>query len=450
MISKQELTSSDFVWKKGFDNWKKIKSKYPIAQRLSNIETYDSIRSRAFTKMFWVIWDDLEIGNAVDLLEYKATKWDDKYVHVFKNGEHHDGICLFPKSENISQREFDYRFFNNKKEIDIVASLPRRYKIYSPSTFEEYQTIRDDIFWLKWPEIEVINDSVLDLYFSHHNVYDRKENHIFKNSCNNTLSYINGLILCSKYKPLSKREFNLRYAVDKKEYDIVATKSSDYDIVFISYDEPNAEENYKKLIKKFSNVKRIHGVKGIHQAHIKAAESATTFMFWVVDGDAVIEEDFNFDFRVSRWEKDIVHVWRSKNPINDLVYGYGGVKLLPRDLTKNMDVTKPDMTTSISSQFKAMEAISNITAFNTDPFNTWKSAFRECVKLASRTIDRQFEEETANRLETWCTKGKDKKFGEYAIKGALEGKKFGEEHKNNSLMLAKINDFDWLRQQYGI
>ena len=22
MISKQELTSSDFVWKKGFDNWK--------------------------------------------------------------------------------------------------------------------------------------------------------------------------------------------------------------------------------------------------------------------------------------------------------------------------------------------------------------------------------------------------------------------------------------------
>ena len=70
---------------------------------------------------------------------------------------------------------------NNKKEIDIVASLPRRYKIYSPSTFEEYQTIRDDIFWLKWPEIEVINDSVLDLYFSHHNVYDRKENHIFIN-----------------------------------------------------------------------------------------------------------------------------------------------------------------------------------------------------------------------------------------------------------------------------
>ena len=30
--------------------------------------------------------------------------------------------------------------------------------------------------------------------------------------------------------------------------------------------------------------------------------------------------------------------------------------------------------------------VSNITAFNTDPFNTWRSAFRECTKLASAII----------------------------------------------------------------
>ena len=31
------------------------------------------------------------------------------------------------------------------------------------------------------------------------------------------------------------------------------------------------------------------------------------------------------------------HVWRSKNPVNELVYGYGGVKLLPTKLTLDMD-----------------------------------------------------------------------------------------------------------------
>ena len=30
-------------------------------------------------------------------------------------------------------------------------------------------------------------------------------------------------------------------------------------------------------------------------------------------------------------------VWRSKNPVNELVYGYGGVKLLPTKLTLDMD-----------------------------------------------------------------------------------------------------------------
>ena len=85
-------------------------------------------------------------------------------------------------------------------------------------------------------------------------------------------------------------------------------------------------------------------------------------------------------------------------PINDLEYGYGGVKLFPRIATINVDVDKPDMTTSISSKFIFMFTISNITAFNVDEFSTWRSAFRECAKLASKTIDRQNEEETNARL----------------------------------------------------
>ncbi len=27
---------------------------------------------------------------------------------------------------------------------------------------------------------------------------------------------------------------------------------------------------------------------------------------------------------------DCLHVWRAKNPINDLIYGVGGVKLFPK------------------------------------------------------------------------------------------------------------------------
>ena len=166
-------------------------------------------------------------------------------------------------------------------------------------------------------------------------------------------------------------------------------------------------------------------------------------MFYVVDGDALIEEDFNFDYKVPEKDMNAVHVWRSKNPVNELVYGYGGVKLLPTNLTLNMNTETTDMTTSISDRFRPMEQISNVSAFDTTPFNTWKSAFRECVKLSSKVIDRQEDSETEARLDAWC-KSNDL----IAVDGAVAGRKYGTENKGNKEAISKINDFAWLEETY--
>lgn len=219
-----------------------------------------------------------------------------------------------------------------------------------------------------------------------------------------------------------------------------------YDIVFISYQEPNADENWQRLKSKLPFAKRIHGVKGIHQAHIAAAKQCLTDMFWVVDGDAIILDNFKFNYKP--FDLEYVYVWRSKNVINDLEYGNGGVKLLPRVMTVNMDVSKPDMTTSISSKFKPVFEVSNINSFNTDPFNTWKSAFRECTKLASSVIDRQKQQETDVRLNIWCNKGAERPFGDCSIAGARAGKEYGILNKGNMEALKKINDFDWLKRMF--
>ncbi len=222
-----------------------------------------------------------------------------------------------------------------------------------------------------------------------------------------------------------------------------------YDIAFISYQEPNADENWQRLKSRFPMAIRVHGVKGIHQAHIAAAKQCFTKMFWVVDGDAIVLDSFNFDYVIPKEQLNTVHVWRSRNPINDLEYGYGGVKLLPRLLTINMDTSKPDMTTSISQHFKAVKEVSNITAFNTDPFNTWKSAYRECAKLSGKVIDRQKNDETDSRLDIWCNTGKDRPYGNYAIDGAVRGKLFGWQWGKVPSQMIKINDFDYLKNIYN-
>lgn len=229
--------------------------------------------------------------------------------------------------------------------------------------------------------------------------------------------------------------------------------STEYDIVFISYDEANREKNYNKLLERFPRAKRIDGVQGIYKAHIEAAKLCTTDYFWVVDGDSEIVPEFNFDYIVPFYDYEKVRVWRSLNPINDLVYGYGGVKLLPRtSVLKKFNnynsLNTPDMTTSISRNYEPIMVVSNITKFNTDPFTTWRSAFRECVKLSSRIINGQVDSETQKRLDIWTTVGRDRDYGVYALAGAIAGQQYGMLNSNNKEKLLRINDYNWLKEKF--
>lgn len=220
-----------------------------------------------------------------------------------------------------------------------------------------------------------------------------------------------------------------------------------FDIVFISYNEPNADANYSALRVRFPYAKRLHGVQGIHNAHKQAAKMSFTEKFWVVDGDSQIEETFNFkapkDLR-----DDAVYVYRARNAVNDLVYGYGGIKLLPKQGTMNVDTDATDMTTSISENFFLVDEIASVTCFNSDAFSAWRSAFRECVKLSSQVIDRQNYQETADRLNAWLTYYPNKPFAQEVAEGAVAGKEYGRANADNAEALKLINDFNWLQNKF--
>jgi len=419
---------------------------------IENYNDYLSALTNSKTEMFWGTSNNIDTTDFnFDIYFSHDNEYDRKtnhaFVHSVDGNNLYNGVFLFSKQKKITEKELVHRFIVNAKQWPIVASGPVKYEKYNINTYEDYlnalSNSKTEMFWIVPDYVIPSTRFKFDTYFSHDNEYDRKTNHAFLNG-----KYNDGIVLCSKYSRFSKREFDYRFIANKKEVNIVISTPAPYDIVFISYQEPNADEYYKYLIDRFPRAKRIHGVKGIHQAHIEAAKLCSSDLFWIVDGDALIDSNFKFDYQVARWDRDMVHVWRSVNPINDLIYGYGGIKLFPTELTVNMDASKPDMTTSISNKFKAINEISNITAFNTDPFNTWKSAFRECVKLSSRVIDRQKDDETQTRLQTWCTTGADRPFGKYAIDGAKLGALFGARNKGNLEMLKNINNFDWLKEQF--
>lgn len=223
----------------------------------------------------------------------------------------------------------------------------------------------------------------------------------------------------------------------------------EYDIVFIHNNEPYAEENYNRVKSRFPRTKLLSGEQGIHKAHQVAARMCWTDYFWVVDADAIIMDRFDFTHNdVEFYEEPTVRVYRATNLVNGLVYGHGGIKLLPRLATLNMNHNSVDMTTSISTLFKPVNVISNFHKFDTDSFSAWRTAFRECTKLASKVIDRQNDKETLDRLYTWCSIAEHTEYKPEIIKGALAGKRYGETNKGDMAKLKLINDYAWLRERY--
>lgn len=272
-------------------------------------------------------------------------------------------------------------------------------------------------------------------------IWDSEFVHLFKNGN----EYTNGISLVPRSIILSDEDFYNNNFINTKLIQIEASTPLLFDIVFISFHEKNADDNYETLLLHAPRAKRIDNVIGIHQAHIEAAKIVETDMFWVVDGDAIIINNFKFDYYVPRENREDVYIWRSINPINNLIYGYGGVKLLPTALVKNVNSQTIDMTTSICNRIRIIQEISNITAFNTDEFNTWRSAFRECAKLASSIIHGSVLTENDNRLAAWQTANNHAAFGKYAIDGALAGIAYGNTNKLDLTELHKINDIEWMR-----
>jgi len=449
-VTKKEIDYRHLVSRKEWD----IVASTPVKYDQFNIETYDDYLyalENSKTEMFWANTPNIDTSNFdFDMYFTHDNEYDRKINHAFihrvDDKDYYNGLFLLSKHKILSKKEIEFRHLVSRKEWDIVASTPVNYAIMNVDNYDDYlHAFKNSTTELFYAVPMQVKDIVIpNLYFTHDDEYNRKENHTFKNICNGE-EKDNGVFLCSKHKPISKRELEHRHIVHKKSWDIVVSRHRPYDVVFMSYDEALADKHYEELLKKAPYATRVHGVKGIHQAHIQAAQQSTSEMLWIVDADAILLDDFNFDLFVEKWDRETVHVWRSKNPINNLVYGYGGIKLFPRQLTVNMDTSKPDMTTSITDKFKAMQEVSNITAFNVDEFSTWKSAFRECCKLASKVIDRQKSQETEQRLDIWCTIGEDKEFGKYSIAGAKAGREYGYKNQDDVEALKKINDFDWLK-----
>jgi hypothetical protein len=226
-----------------------------------------------------------------------------------------------------------------------------------------------------------------------------------------------------------------------------------YDVIFLSYDEPNAEENWQRLLLFHPEAKRVSGIEGIYNAFQKCAEVAEHERFYLVDADSWILDDFRF--RAPRADLPPgAFFWLARNAVNGLVSMNGGIKLISKTIVRSMKSDAVDKTTSTEGSKSAFSVVASENRFNSSPFLSWRAGFRECAKTAGGIfVPSEAQRERVlmgqdYKLMTWQTKGSDRPHGKWAMLGARQGARYGIENRDNRENLLKINEFEWLRQRF--
>lgn len=214
------------------------------------------------------------------------------------------------------------------------------------------------------------------------------------------------------------------------------------DIVFLSYDEPNADENWEKLKAKHPRAKRVHGVPARTLAYITAALKSETDYFFAVFPTIEIDDSFDFTFQPDRLKEPCHYIFHCKNPVNGLEYGHRAVILYNKQLC--LDTKKPGLDFTLSQAHTVVPTLCGTSHFNVSPEISWRVAFREVIKLCAmkQTVESRY------RLKKWCELGKGP-YAELVQRGALDAIDYYEKNKHDQDALSLSYELDWLKQKFN-
>lgn len=417
-----------------------LKDEYPnikSTRYVNNyLDTFKRIMATASTEYVWII-SSLCDYTRFDF-SWQPEPWQREMIHVFPSANQSRGDTFYIHVESFKKQmvELDMLdWFNviNYCEEQRVPRLPIPYVTYKD----------DDV-------IEVIKQ------------------HEFKHPYTWFVPYLrdiqyNPSIWSEKDKKImsfSSRNSTILVPREAKNY--INTQAYDYpyigklpmildtplDIVYISNGEPDAERWYKHLTGCVDSsrrvVHRIDGVNGRVAAYKAAAEVSKTPWFFAVFAKIEVNLEFDWDWQPDYLQGPKHYIFHAKNPVNGLEYGHMGVIAYNRRLTLNTNKHGLDFT--LSAAHAVVPVLSATAHYNTTPELTWRTAFRECIKLKDDVV-KTGSIESAHRLDTWITKAEGAN-AKWSLQGAVDAVDYYNQIDGNYDKLLLSFEWAWLKEYW--
>ena len=218
------------------------------------------------------------------------------------------------------------------------------------------------------------------------------------------------------------------------------------DIVYISNGEPDEQKWFENTeYMSDSDVKWIRGVNGRVAAYQAAARASETDWFFAVFAKLeVLGSEFPWDWQPDYWQGPKHYIFNAKNPVNGLVYGHMGMIAYNKRLV--LENNNPGIDFTLSQPHESVPILSGTAHFNQDPWTTWRTAFREALKLRL-FMDTQPTLETEYRLDQWLNKAEGN-HSYYSLVGARDAVRYYEEVDGDPAKLQLSFEWAWLRNRF--
>jgi hypothetical protein len=226
-------------------------------------------------------------------------------------------------------------------------------------------------------------------------------------------------------------------------------KSKPLDIVFLSNGETGADENYEHLLKVTkglpNRVVRVDGVNGRVQAYHAAAQASETPWMFTVFAKLHVDKDFDWSWQPDRLQIPKHYIFNATNPVNNLVYGHQAMIAYNKKIT--LANTGHGLDFTLDDAHEVVDMISGIAKYNTDEWTTWRTSFREALKLKATIVNYPDDNISTDRLLAWSTIGNGE-HGQYSIDGALDAIEYYDSVNGDMDKLRLSYDWPWLRSYF--
>jgi hypothetical protein len=411
------------------------------------LDTFKRIVNLATTEYVWILNSVCNYKNFD--FTWQPEPWQKEMIHVFSSNSNKRGDTFYIHVESFKKQMVDLDLLDWFNVINYCTDQKVDW-FPVPTHFYESDNLVEEIknHNFEAPYVLFTNQNSVQGITGAKCLWSKKDRIVDRMSKSGATSLVPREIKAH----LKSQIYDYPYLDNEK------TRLNDYyegvnypgcDIIYISNGEPDEEQWFKHLEYvsnggAYDDVQWVRGVNGRTAAYQEAARRSRTPWFLAVFAKLEANPDFDWQWMPDYWQEPKHYIFNARNPVNDLEYGHQGMIAYNKRLV--LENNNPGLDFTLSQPHESVPLLSGTAHFNQDAWMTWRTAFREVIKL-KHFMATQPTLETDHRLNVWLNTARGN-YSNYCLDGARDAVAYYEEVNGDYAKLMLSFEWAWLRSRF--